>query len=68
MITLLIAALIGGVATFVGLWSQGFLIALLCAPLGGSFAALLAGMLLAYVRSRQRSRAEYRLKELEEST
>ena len=36
----------GGVAAIFGLWSWGFWVALLCAPLGSSALALTAGLVL----------------------
>jgi hypothetical protein len=51
MIVLLAAALIGGLVTFVALLPYGVLIALLGAPFGGSFLTLIAGLLLAFVRT-----------------
>ncbi|GEO18732.1 hypothetical protein [Microvirga aerophila] len=52
MIVLLAAALIGGLVTFAALPPFGVLIALLGAPFGGSFSTLIAGLLLAFVRTR----------------
>ena len=52
MIVLLAAALIGGLVTFAVLVPDGVLIALLGAPFGGSFSTLVAGLLLAFVRTR----------------
>ena len=58
MMFLLVAAMLGGVVTFVGLLPYGALVALISMPFGGSLAALLAGLLLAMLRSRAERRAE----------
>ena len=58
MIVLLIAALVGGIITLASLLPYGALIALISMPFGGSLAALLAGVLLAVLRSRAERRAE----------
>ena len=58
MIVLLVAALAGGMITFAGLLPYGALIALISMPFGGSLAALLAGLLLAVLRSQAERRAE----------
>ena len=55
MITLLVVAVIGGFATAIVLWSYGAILALLCAPLGGSLLAAIAAVLMA-LRSRRRVR------------
>lgn len=41
---LMLASLVGGLATLVGLWSQGALVAFLCAPLGGSALTLIVAL------------------------
>jgi len=51
MVLLLASALLGGSITFVTLLSYGILPALAGAPFGGSFLALLAGLLLASLRT-----------------
>jgi membrane associated rhomboid family serine protease len=58
MIVSLFAALVGGIVTLAGLLPYGALIALISMPFGGSLAALLAGLLLAVLRSRAERRAE----------
>jgi hypothetical protein len=45
------AALIGGLITLVVLWPYGVLVAFTVAPFGGSFFALVAGLLLALLRA-----------------
>jgi hypothetical protein len=52
MALLLVAALLGGVMTFAVLLPYGILTALLAAPFGGSLLTLMAGVLLAYLRTR----------------
>lgn len=52
MIVLLAAALVGGLGSFVVLWPYGALAALLGAQLGGTFLALVAGLLLASRRAK----------------
>ncbi|MBB4041553.1 small-conductance mechanosensitive channel [Microvirga flocculans] len=52
MILLLVAALLGGSFTFAMLLPYGILSAFIGAPLGGSFLCLLAGLVLALLRSR----------------
>ncbi len=52
MILLLVAALLGGFMTMAVLWPHGALVALACAPFGGSLLALMAGLLLAFLRTR----------------
>ncbi len=52
MALLLVAALLGGFATFAILLPSGILIALLGAPFGGSLLCLMAGLLLALLRTR----------------
>jgi hypothetical protein len=49
---LLVAALLGGFITFVMLLPYGILTALVGVPLGGSFLTLMAGLLLALLRTR----------------
>ncbi|GEO19332.1 hypothetical protein MAE02_70280 [Microvirga aerophila] len=51
MIVLLAAALIGGLVTFAALPPFGVLTAFLAAPFGGCFLTLIAGLLLAFVRT-----------------
>jgi hypothetical protein len=46
-------ALIGGSVTFALLWSYGAFLALVGALFGGSFLALLAGLLLAFLERKQ---------------
>jgi hypothetical protein len=55
MIFVGLVAIIGGLATAILMSSHGFLLAVLAAPLGGSFFALLGGLYLAYRRSRVRN-------------
>jgi hypothetical protein len=45
---LLAAAIVGGLATFAVLWQFAPVMALAGAPFGGSFSALLAGLVLAF--------------------
>jgi hypothetical protein len=52
MVLLLVAALLGGFATFAMLLPYGILVALLGAPFGGSLLCLMAGLLLALLRTR----------------
>lgn len=52
MALLLVAALLGGFVTFAILLPYGILTALVGAPFGGSFLTLLAGLLLALLRTR----------------
>lgn len=52
MILLLVAALLGGSFTFAMLLPYGILSAFIGAPLGGSLLCLLAGLVLALLRSR----------------
>jgi hypothetical protein len=52
MALLLVAALLGGFATFAMLLPYGILVALLGAPFGGSLLCLMAGLLLALLRTR----------------
>ena len=44
---LMLASLIGGLATLATLWSQGATVALVCAPFGGSAAALVFAVAVA---------------------
>ncbi len=60
MILLMVAAWIGGAVTFAVLWPYGALTALLCAPFGGSFLALMAGLSLAILRTRAERMQERR--------
>jgi hypothetical protein len=52
MALFLVAALLGGFVTFAILLPYGILIALVGAPFGGSFLTLMAGLLLALLRTR----------------
>jgi hypothetical protein len=52
MALLLIAALLGGFAIFGVLLPHGALTALVATPFGGSFLCLMAGLLLALLRTR----------------
>jgi hypothetical protein len=52
MALLLVAALLGGLVTFAMLLPYGVLTALVGAPFGGSFMTLMAGLLLAFLRTR----------------
>jgi hypothetical protein len=52
MALLLVATLLGGFITFALLWPYGILVALVGAPFGGSFLCLMAGLLLALLRTR----------------
>ena len=52
MALLLVAALLGGFVTFAIFLPYGILTALVGAPFGGSFLTLLAGLLLALLRTR----------------
>ena len=52
MALLLVAALLGGFATFAMLLPYGIFIALVGAPFGGSFLCLMAGLVLALLRTR----------------
>jgi hypothetical protein len=51
MIVIVVAALFGAASTFAALLSYGIVAALLGAPLGGSLAALVAGILIATSRT-----------------
>jgi hypothetical protein len=51
MILLVVALIVGGLATFALLLQFGALTALVIAPFGASFSALLAGLLLAFRRT-----------------
>jgi hypothetical protein len=53
MIVLLAAALVGGVGSFVALWSYGALAAVVGAQLGASALAAMAGLLLAARRAKR---------------
>lgn len=55
MIVIVVAALFGGASTFAALLSYGITAALLGAPLGGSLAALVAGILIATSRTSAKS-------------
>jgi hypothetical protein len=46
-------ALIGSFVTVVVLWPYGAFLALISAPFGGSFLALLAGLLLTFLERKQ---------------
>jgi hypothetical protein len=52
MILLIAAAFVGGSLAFALLWPYGLLMAVLGAPCGGSFFALIAGLLLLGSRAR----------------
>jgi hypothetical protein len=52
MALLLVAALVGGFTTFAMLLPHGVLTALVATPFGGSFLCLIAGLLLALLRTR----------------
>jgi hypothetical protein len=52
MALLLVAALLGGSITFATLLPYGFFTALAATPLGGSLVTLLAGLILAVLRTR----------------
>jgi hypothetical protein len=52
MFLLVVAAYVGSLATAAILWSQGVLVAVAAAPLGGSLIALVVSLLLAWVRIR----------------
>ena len=52
MVLLLSAALLGGFITFVTLMPYGLLVAIAGAPFGGSLTALVAGLVLAHLRTR----------------
>ncbi|MBM6583933.1 hypothetical protein ILT44_27400 [Microvirga sp. BT689] len=58
MALLLVAALLGGFMTFAVFLPFGVLTALLAAPFGGSLFTLMAGVLLAYLRTRAERRVE----------
>jgi hypothetical protein len=58
MVLLLVAALLGGFITFAVLWPYGVLVALVGAPFGGSFLCLMAGLLLALMRTRAKRGVE----------
>jgi hypothetical protein len=51
MIVIVLAGLFGGASTFAALLSYGIVASLLGAPLGGSLAALVAGILIATSRT-----------------
>jgi hypothetical protein len=55
MILVLPTALIGASVTFALLWPHGAFLALVSAPFGGSFLALLAGLLTFLERKQERS-------------
>ncbi len=52
MILLIAAAIVGGPITVALLWPYGLAVALLGAPFGASFLALIAGLLLAGSRAK----------------
>ncbi len=52
MLLLAAAAVVGGLALVAVLWQYVALLALAGAPLGGSFSALIAGLVLAFRRAR----------------
>jgi hypothetical protein len=51
IIVYLLASLMGAFATATLLWAEGWLVALLCAPLGGSALALLVAVGIAFLRT-----------------
>jgi hypothetical protein len=51
MVFIILTALIGAASTFTALLPFGFIASLVGAPVGGSFAALLAGILIAALRT-----------------
>jgi hypothetical protein len=53
MMMILPTALIGGFVTVVVLWPYGAFLAFISAPFGGSFLALLAGLLLTFLERKQ---------------
>jgi hypothetical protein len=58
MVLIVLTALIGAGSTFAALLPFGIVASLLGAPFGGSFAALLAGILIAALRTiRERSQS-----------
>jgi hypothetical protein len=50
MLLVTLAAIAGGVLTGICMWPAGILVAIASAPIGGSLAALLAGLLIALRR------------------
>jgi hypothetical protein len=50
VVVLAFAGIVGAGTTAVGLWSFGWLVAVLCAPLGGSLFALITALFLALRR------------------
>ena len=48
---LMFVCLLGGFTTIAALWSEGWRVAFLCAPLGGSGATLMAALLIASLRT-----------------
>jgi hypothetical protein len=54
MVLLVAVVIVGGLATFAVLFQFGALTALVIAPFGGSFSALLAGLLLGFRRAEQK--------------
>jgi hypothetical protein len=58
MVLLLVAALLGGFITFAMLLPYGILVALVGAPFGRSFLTLMAGILLALLRTRAERRVK----------
>jgi hypothetical protein len=58
MVILLVAALLGGFTTLIVLLPHGMLVALVGALFGGSFLTLMAGLLLAYFRTKAERQIE----------
>jgi hypothetical protein len=50
LVVLSAVGVLGTALTFVGLWDLSPLIALLCAPVGGSICALVAALVISYRR------------------
>jgi hypothetical protein len=61
VVVLVAAALLGGSVMFAVLWPCGDLTACIGAPFGGSALALLAGLLLAFIRTRGEQKQERRM-------
>jgi hypothetical protein len=58
MILVLVFGLFGGIASFLAMMSHGWLIAVMGAPIGGSLAGLLGGLLVAVARIASRRRKQ----------
>jgi hypothetical protein len=58
MVVLIVAAILGGLSTFALLFPYGALAAFIGAPFGGSFLALVVGMLMAFRSARAERRQE----------